>query len=333
MTMMRAAFYRAFGDAADVLKVGEVEKPVPGDGEVLVRVVVSAVNPTDWKARRGSRPMVFPFVIPNQDGAGVIEAVGPGVDSARVGENVWVYFAASGRQYGTAAEYTVVPTARAVALPDGISMDLGASMGVPALTAHRALFWDGPIDGQHILVAGGAGAVGHYAIEWAKDAGARRVITTVSSPQKAALAVAAGADVVVNYRQTDAAAAILEAAPGGVDRVVEVALGDNMELDTAVLAPHGTIVSYAKTPKDPQIDLLRLMFGNQTLRFMMLYDAGSEAIAAGVAAVTDALERGVLTELPAHRFGLSEIVAAHQACEARVVGKVLIDIQPGKARP
>lgn len=322
---MRAAFYRAFGEAADVLEVGDVDKPVPASGEVLVRIVVSAVNPTDWKARRGSRPMVFPFVIPNQDGAGVIEAVGPGVDEARVGQNVWIYFAASGRQYGTAAEYTVVPEVRAVALPDGVSMDLGASMGVPALTAHRALFWDGPIDDQTVLVSGGAGAVGHYAIELAKDAGAR-VISTVSSPEKAALAEAAGAHVVVNYRDSDAADQILLAAPGGVDRIVEVALGENSELDAAVLAPHGTIVSYAKTVHDPAINVIKHMMGNHTLRFMMLYDAGDEAIAAGVAAITDCLERGVLTELPAHRFDLAETVAAHEACEASVVGKVLIDI-------
>lgn len=270
--------------------------------------------------------MVFPFVIPNQDGAGVIEAVGPGIDEARIGQNVWIYFAASGRPFGTAAEYTVVPEVRAVALPDGVSMDLGASMGVPALTAHRALYWDGPIDGQTILVAGGAGAVGHYAIELAKDGGARQVITTVSSPDKAALAEAAGADVVVNYKESDGAAAILAAAPGGVDRIVEVALGENMELDAAVLAPHGTIVTYARTAHDPVVNVIKHMMGNQTLRFMMLYDAGDGALADGIATVTDCLERGVLTELPAHRFDLSEIVAAHEACEARVVGKVLIDI-------
>ncbi|MBK5266837.1 MAG: NADPH:quinone reductase [Acidimicrobiia bacterium] len=322
---MRAAFYRRFGEAADVLEVGEVDKPVPAEGEVLVRVVVSGVNPTDWKARRGSRPMVFPFVIPNQDGAGVIEAVGPGVDEARVGQNVWIYFAASGRQYGTAAEYTVVPAERAVPLPNRASMDLGASMGVPALTAHRALYWDGPIDGQTILVSGGAGAVGHYAIELAKHAGAR-VVATVSSSEKAALAEAAGADVVVNYREADADKQILVAAPGGVDRIVEVALGENMELDAAVLAPHGTIVTYARTAHDPVVNVINHMMGNQTLRFMMLYDAGEEAIAAGVAAVTDCLERGVLTELPAHRFALSDIAAAHEACEAHAIGKVLIDI-------
>jgi len=205
-------------------------------------------------------------------------------------------------------------------------MDLGASMGVPALTAHRALFWDGPIAGQTILVSGGAGAVGHYAIELAKDAGADSVITTVSSAEKAAMATPAGADVVVNYRSTDAIAAIQEAAPNGVDRIVEVALGANIALDTAVLAPHGVIVSYARSPENPTIDVLRHMMGNQTLRFMMLYDAGDDAIAAGVEHVTGCLQRGVLTELPLLRFDLDNIVAAHEACEAHAIGKVLVDI-------
>ena len=324
--MMRAAFYRSFGDAAAVLEVGDVEKPTPGVGEVLVRLSVSAVNPTDWKARRGSRSMEFALVIPNQDGAGVIEAVGPDVDESRVAERVWVYFAASGRPYGTAAEYTVLPDNRAVPLPQEASMALGASMGVPALTAHRALFWDGPITGQTVLVSGGAGAVGHYAIELAKDAGAGLVITTVSSPEKAALATAAGADVVINYRSTDVLAAIEEVAPNGVDRIVEVALGANIALDTSVLAPHGVIVSYARSTEDPTIDVLRHMKGNHTLRFMMLYDVGRDALAAGIAAITDCLERGVLTDLPYHRFELDQIVAAHEACEAHAVGKVVIDI-------
>lgn len=322
---MRAAFYQTFGDAEDVLEVGERPTPMPGPGEVQVRVTVSAVNPTDWKARRGSRPAVFPWVIPNQDGAGVITSVGEGVDDSRIGTRVWVFFAAAGRQYGTAAEYTVVPEHRAVSLPDDTSFELGASMGVPAMTAHRALFWDGPIDGARVLVHGGAGAVGHFAIELAKDAGAT-VFTTVSTPEKAAMAAAAGADVVVNYRTEDVVERIRARAPRGVDRIVEVALGANLAVDTAVLAPHGTVVTYARDAVEPALDVMPLMFGNQTLRFMMLYDIGEPAVSAAVAHLTDALRRGVLTELPAHRFTLDDIVAAHQACESGVTGKVLIDL-------
>ena len=326
MATMRAALYRSFGEAREVFEIAEVERPEPARGEVLVRVVISAVNPTDWKARRGSRPMVHPFVIPNQDGAGVVEAVGEGVDRARVGERVWLYFAAAGRRFGTAAEYTVIPERRAVSLPDAVSFELGASMGVPALTAHRALTWDGPIGGRSVLVTGGAGAVGHYAIELARHLGAAIVVTTVSGPHKAALADAAGADVVINYRTDDVVARVAEAVPGGVDRVVEVALGANIRTSGAVLAPHGTIVCYSQDSISPQLDVRALMFGNNSLRFMMLYDIADDAIDRAVESVAGALEAGALTELPSHRYPLDGIADAHDACEAGAVGKVLIDL-------
>ncbi len=223
MSSMRAAIYESFGPAAEVLKVVEIERPEPGPGEVRVRVRVSAVNPTDWKSRNaGQGELPFPFLVPNQDGAGEIDAVGEGVSEDRVGERVWLYFAAYKRQYGTAAQWICLPQEQAVALPADAGFDLGASLGIPALTAHRCLFADGPLDGLTVLVAGGAGAVGHYAIELARRAGAR-VISTVSSDEKAALARAAGAHETVNYREGDPAEAILALAPGGVDRVVEVA--------------------------------------------------------------------------------------------------------------
>src|SRR6266851_4521472 len=240
---MRAALYSSAGEAAEVLRVQEVDRPEPEPGEVLVRVHASGINPTDHKARSGmtARP-IDDFQIPHHDGAGVIEAVGAGVDPARVGQRVWLWLAASGRRWGTAAEWTVVPERQAVPLPDGASFDLGASLGVPAMTAHYCLFSDGPVAGQTVLVAGGAGAVGHFAIELAKRAGAR-VVTTVSSPDKAALAEKAGADLVVNYRSPDAAQQVQAFAPA-VDRVVEVALGANLELDLAVVRPQAVVVTY-----------------------------------------------------------------------------------------
>lgn len=325
METMRAATYSEFGDSS-VLEVREIPRPEPGPDEVLVRVHVSAVNPTDWKARRGSRPMQFPYLVPNQDGAGVVEAVGDGVDPARVGERVWLYFAGRNRQHGTAAEWIALPGDQAVAMPGTASMDLGASLGVPALTAHRALYWDGPLDGLTVLVSGGAGAVGHFAIELARDGGADQVITTVSSPAKAALAEAAGADVVIDYRSSDVTDAVRKAAPGGVDRVVEVALGTNIEIDQAVLGPLGSVVSYATDSLSPTLDVRSLMFGNHTLRFMMLYDVPPAALRQGVADVADALARGVLTELPVARFSLGEVAAAHDAVEHGLVGKALIDL-------
>ena len=319
---MRAALYRGTGEAAEVFGVEEVDRPEPGPGQVLVRVHASGVNPTDYKARSGAVPRpIDGFQVPHQDGAGVIEAVGAGVDSARVGERVWLWMAAVGHRWGTAAEWTVLPARQAVALPDGVSFELGASLGVPAMTAHVCLFADGPVNGQVVLVAGGAGAVGHYAIELAKRAGAR-VISTVSGPEKAALAEQAGADLVVNYRDQDAAEQIK--ALGPVDRVIEVALGANLGLDLAVTRPHGTVVTYAAEPANPELPVRACMTANLTLKFVLLYGVPMEALDQAAADITAALVAGELTGLPVHAFGLAEIAAAHEAAEGGAVGKVIV---------
>ncbi len=321
---MRAAVYTTTGESG-VLRVEEVATPEPGPGQVRVRLHLSGVNPTDWKTRAGiTARSIEEFQIPNQDGAGVIDAVGSGVPPRRVGERVWVWFAASGQRWGTAAEWTVVAGERAVPLPDGASFELGASLGVPALTAHRCLFADGPLDGQTVLVAGGAGAVGHFAIELAKRAGAR-VVTTVSSAEKAELARGAGADLVVDYRDEDAEARIRDFSPG-VDRIVEVALGANLSLDLAVARPLAAVVCYASTGEDPVVPVRALMTKNLVLRFVILYGVPAADLARGVADVTAALREGSLTELPSRRFPLDEISAAHDAVEAGFVGKVLLDL-------
>src|SRR5689334_3317801 len=222
---MRAAVYRRYGPAREVLEVVELPDPEPGPGEVRVKVAWSGVNPTDWKQRTGEGEVEGGLQVPNQDGSGVIDAVGDGVDGGRLGERVWIYFAAWERAYGTAAEYVCLPSAQAVALPSNASLELGAMLGIPAMTAHRCLFAGGPVEGQTVLVHGGAGAVGHFAIELARRAGAN-VVTTVSGPEKAKLAEAAGAHVVVNYKDEDAAEQITKAF-GPVDRIVEVALAQN----------------------------------------------------------------------------------------------------------
>ena len=320
---MRAAVYRGTGSAQEVLRVEEVDRPVPGPGEVRVRVHASGVNPTDYKARSGAVPRpVDGFQVPHHDGAGVIEAVGAGVDPGRAGERVWVWFAARQSRWGTAAEWTVVPSRQAVRLPDGASFDLGASLGVPAMTAHRCLFADGPVAGKSVLVAGGAGAVGHFAIELAKYADAR-VVTTVSGPEKAALAAKAGADLVVNYRDADAVDQVRAFAPV-VDRVTEVALGANLKLDLAVAGPSTVVVTYAADGPDPVLPVRACMTANVALRFVLLYGVPDPALDAAVADITAALARGALTELPARRFPLSEIAAAHEAAESGVVGKVIV---------
>jgi NADPH:quinone reductase len=319
---MRAALYRDMGDAAEVFRVEEVDRPVPGPGEVLVRVHASGVNPTDYKARSGAVPRpIDGFQIPHHDGAGVIEAVGAGVDPGRVGQRVWLLLAAAGRRWGTAAELTVVPERQAVPLPDGASFELGASLGVPAVTAHCCVFRDGPVDGQTVLVAGGAGAVGHFAIELAKRAGAR-VVTTVSSAEKAALAEKAGADLVVNYRSPDAADQVK--AFGAVDRVIEVALGANLGLDLAVVRPHGTIVTYAAEPANPELPVRACMTANLTLEFVLLYGVPGDALERAAADITAALAAGELTGLPVRKFPLADIAAAHQAAEGGAVGKVIV---------
>ncbi len=327
---MKAALYDRYGPAREVLRVEDVERPEPGPGEVRVRVEFSGVNPTDWKSRSGATPRpIDGFQIPHHDGAGVIDAVGEGVDPGRVGQRVWLWMAAAGRRWGTAAEWTVVPVYAAVPLPDGVSGELGASLGVPALTAHRCLLADGPIDGQTVLVAGGAGAVGHFAIELGKRAGAR-VVTTVSGPQKAELAVKAGADLVVNYREPDAADQIRSfAGAAGVDRVVEVALGANLQLDLAVVArPDARIVCYAAEADDPTLPVRACMNANVVLRFVLLYGVPAEALIQAAGDITGALADGTLTELPVIRYPLDQIAAAQDAVEAGAVGKVLVVI-PG----
>ncbi len=320
---MKAALYRAYGSAAGALCVEEVDRPEPGPGEVRVRMQLSGVNPTDWKSRSGATPRpIEGFQVPHHDGAGVIDAVGAGVDAARVGQRVWTWMAAAGSRWGTAAQWSVVPARQAVPLPDNASAELGASLGVPAITAHRALFADGPLQGKNVLVAGGAGAVGHYAIELAKFHGAR-VAATVSGPAKAELARRAGADLVVYYREASAADQLRAFAPQ-MDRIVEVALGANLDLDLAVSGPSTYIVDYAAEATDPVLPVRRCMTANVTIRFILLYGIPALAADEAVADISRAVTAGALTELPVTIFPLEQVAAAHDAVEAGAVGKVLV---------
>ncbi len=324
---MLAAGYPTDGPRQGTIELGEVPEPQPGPGEVRVRVAVSGVNPTDWKARPsgGLASTETPWVIPNQDGAGSIDAVGDGVDPARVGERVWLYNAQWQRPNGTAAQAIALPAEQAVRLPDHASFELGAGLGIPAMTAHRCLFADGPLAvGDAVLVHGGAGAVGHASIELARWRGAR-VACTVSSDEKAVLAQAAGADVVVNYRTDDVAEIVRRWAPEGVHRVVEVDLGTNLAADEEVLAPGGTISAYT-APSDPVALTRRLMVLNAKLVFVLVYTMPERAKQVAVADITEALNDHALTTLPLHRFALAETAQAHDAVENGAVGKVVIDI-------
>ena len=320
---MKAAVYRRTGPAAEVLAVEDLETPEPGPGQVRVRITRAAINPTDWKTRAG-RTGADPddFQIPHQDGAGVVDAVGDGVTDREVGQRVWLYLSAFGNRYGTAAEYSVVPAERAVPLPDDASDDLGACLGVPAVTAAHCLGGDpSALEGTTVLVAGGAGAVGHFAIGLAKHAGAR-VVTTVSSDEKGELARAAGADLVVNYREEGAIERVRGFAER-VDRIVEVALGANIELDLAV-SDNTTIAVYANEPHDPALPTRRLMVTNTTVSYVLLYNITAAAMAADVAWVRDAVASGALRPLASTPFGLDDVVAAQEAVENGAVGKVML---------
>lgn len=339
---MKAITYSATGDSS-VLQLHDRDVPEPGAGEVRVRMAFSGVNPTDWKRRSGAvagQGLEFPELVPNQDGAGVVDAVGADVAELAVGDRVWVFMAQHQRPGGTAQEYVVLPATNVVPLPEGVSLEVGASLGVPAMTAHRALTvaedWParlhpGALEGATVLVAGGAGAVGHAAIQLARWAGAR-VITTVSSPEKGALASAAGAHHVVNYRTEDAAAAIRTIAADGVDIVVEVAPAQNAELDAAVVKNRASVAIYANNGGDQfTLDIRPNMMANARYQFLILYTVGDEALRHAredltAAAAAGALEVGEAAGLPLHFFPLEETAAAHDAVEAGVTGKVLIRV-------
>lgn len=338
---MRAVVFDENGPAS-VLRLAERDVPEPGPGEVRVRVVRSAVNPTDWKARQGTPGMATAVpTTPNQDGSGVVDALGAGVDRFAVGDRVWLMLAAHQRPTGgTAQEFTVLPIDRVVALPDNADFDLGADLGVPAVTAHRALTTseDGPrrltpgsFAGRTVLVAGGAGAVGNATIQLARWAGAT-VLSTVSSAAKAELAAAAGAHHTVDYTEGDTAARIRALAPDGVDVVVEVAPAQNLPLDLAVIRPRGTIAIYANNGGDRvTLDVRQTFSTNARFQWVLLYTVGAQALAEAAEDVNAAVAAGgfgVGEEhgLPLHHYPLERTAEAHAAVEAGAVGKVLIDV-------
>lgn len=326
---MKAAWYEKLGNPQEVLNIGEVEITKPGVGEVRVRVYASGVNPSDVKQRSGwgGLKMRHPRVIPHNDGAGIIDAVGEGVSSERIGERVWIYEATLAHPFGTAAEYVVIPSENAVFLPENTEFAAGACLGVPAMTAHYCVFKDGAVAGQTILVTGGAGAVGNYAIQLAKW-GSAKVITTISSPQKAEIASASGADYVINYKTEDVAARIKEITDNkGVDRVVEVDFASNLETNLAVLKRNGVIATYASdSNKQPQIPFYGLVYKNVTVHYVLVYMMPKEAHQKAAEDITTCLKAG-LHHVIAQRFPLSQIAAAHEMMESgKAVGNLVVEI-------
>ena len=324
---MRAAWYTKQGSAGDVLEVGERDAPAPGPGEVRVRLGTSGINPVDVKRRAGGRgDMGSELVVPHFDGAGVIDNVGEGVDSARLGRRVWIFEAQWGNDFGTAAEFVTVPDSRAVPLPANTSFWDGACLGIPALTAHRCVYADGPVEGQTVLVTGGAGAVGAYAIQCARLGGAR-VLATVSGDKKAKTARAAGADVVINYREEDVPARVMELTEGkGLDRIVEVEMGGNLEASIEMLRSNGVLSAYASEGEpEPAIPFYPILYKNLTLRFELVFLMPEEAKQQAVEDLSTWLESGEMRHTVAQRFPIEEIAAAHEAVESGPHGKILLD--------
>jgi len=325
---MRAAWYEDFGPATTVITTGELDTPTPEAGEVLIKIACSGVNPVDVKRRAGGRgAAIEDKVVPHFDGAGIIEAVGTDVDTARIGERVWLYEAQWQRTMGTAAGYTCVAADRAVPLPDDTSFAEGACLGIPALTAHRCVFGDGSVDGKTILVTGGAGGVGFYAVQFAALAGAI-VIATVSGDEKAACATTAGAHHVINYRNEDVAEAVDKiTGGGGVDRVVEVAFGVNLETNISVLKNNGVIASYASDAvQEPQIPFYRMLYKNVVIRHELVFIMPEEAKQQAVSDISGWLSEHRLSHNIDRTFSLDDIAAAHEAVETGALGKILVNV-------
>jgi NADPH2:quinone reductase len=326
---MRAAYYTRQGPAPEVFTVGEQPTPQPGPGEVRVRLRWSGVNPSDWKTRKGGggRQLMAPLIIPHSDGAGVIDAVGDGVAASRIGERVWIWNGQWKRPFGTAAQWIALPSAQAVKLPDGVDEEAGACLGIPAFTAMQAVRLAAPHPDSTVLVAGGAGSVGHYAIQMAKARGAT-VIASASTPAKAQHARDAGADHVFDYRAGDFATQVRAATGGaGVDTVIEVNLTANAAQYPGVLKAHGQVIIYGITGAEATLPALWLMQGSIALKFFMIYDIPAADRAAALAELDALLRTQRLRHTVAQRLPLAEIAQAHDIVErGEVMGHVLLDL-------
>jgi NADPH2:quinone reductase len=327
---MRAIAYTQTGAAADVLKPVDLPLPEPAAGEVRVRLRWSGVNPSDVKSRAGlrSKVLAFPQIVPHSDGSGEIDAVGAGVDASRVGERVWVWNGQWQRAHGTAAQFIVLPAAQAVALPAAVSGEAGACLGIPALTALHAVLTGGGVAGRRVLVAGGAGAVGHYAVQFARKLGAAQVVATISSDAKAALARAAGADQTIDYKREDLAARATALTGGaGFDRIIEVDAAANLSSDLPMLAPGGDIVVYGSGKPEMAVPFFPAIVRNATLHCFIVYNLAKVDRERAIATLTALLARGELQHNVSERLPLADCAQAHQLVESgKAIGNVVLRI-------
>ena len=325
---MRAAWYSSNGEAREVLQVGELPTPAPGPGEVRVRLAVSGVNPSDVKSRRG-RPLQAERCVPHSDGAGIIDSVGAGVPETRIGQRVWIWNGQWQRPMGTAAEYIALPQAQAVPLPDGTDFAAGACLGIPALTAFRAVQLLGDIRGKTVVVIGASSAVGHYASQLAVIGGAR-VIGTVGSPQKAEHAKQAGVAETIAYKVEPVAERIRELIGGrGADGLIDMDFSSTSKLlGQGAMAPHSVIASYGSNVMDElTIPFRALLFNSVSLHFFLVYDLTTQDRKAAIDGLTALLEQGKLLHTISQRFRLDDIAAAHEAVEGgKVPGNVVVEL-------
>lgn len=326
---MKAAWYEKIGAAAEVLHVGEIENPQPNEGEVLVELKTSGVNPSDVKTRAGARgELQFPQIIPHSDGGGIITQVGQGVDQGRIGERVWIWNGAFGRAHGTCAEMIALPSDQAVSLPDETSFEAAACLGIPASTAYYGMLCDGSVENQTVLVTGGAGAVGYYGIQLAKWSGAT-VITTVSGDEKAKVASDAGADLIINYREEDVVSAIKDFTNNeGVDRILEVEFGGNLSVSEEVIKPNGTVAAYGSVAvMEPSLPFYNLMFKGVKLNTYLIYIVSESDRSMIVNGLNEAMNDGALNHIIAESYALDDIINAHQSMESnQVIGNIVINI-------
>lgn len=324
---MRAAYYEHNGSAREVLKIGDMETPPPGPGEVRVKLAASGVNPSDVKSRQGTtRKIAFPRVIPHSDGAGVIEDVGAGVSRSRIGERVWIWNGQWKRPFGTAAEYISLPATQATALPEKINFEAGACLGIPAMTAAHAVALAQPSKNTTFLVSGGAGAVSQYVIQFAKAKGAT-VLTTISSPEKAKAAREAGADHVINYRQQDVGERVMEiTGKAGVDAIIEMDLSANARIIPGALRPKGSVIVYGTGP-EAALPAAFCLVNTIRLQFFLVYELDAKEREQAIAVIDNALNQGsLLNRIAQPPFKLDDIVAAHEAVERGSLGNVIVTL-------
>ncbi len=324
---MRAVYYEQNGSAREVLRVGEVEVPQAAPGEVRVKLAASGVNPSDVKSRQGStRKIAWPRLIPHSDGAGVIDQVGNGIAKSRLGERVWIWNGQWKRAFGTAAEYIALPAAQAVKLPDKIGFEAGACLGIPAMTAIHAVTLAGTAKGTTMLVAGGAGSVGQYAIQFAKALGAT-VLTTISSPEKAAAAREAGADHTIDYKREDVGERVMEiTGKRGVDAVIEMDLAANAKLIPFVLGPKGSVIVYGTGAPTASLPAYFCLTQSIRVQFFLIYELDTREREQAVSGISRTLEQGKLLNRIGPTFALADVAAAHEAVERGTIGNVIVTL-------